>query len=209
MERVVTRGLDRRPLEGLAYVGLDEKSFGKGHDSVSVLHDIAGKRALDVVPDGAWEGADTPWGTIPEPQRQRIAVCAMGRWENDMESTRKAAPKAAVVHEKFHCAKELNKAVDLVRRSEHWELRAQGQEMLIKTKYLWLNNRGHFTERQRSHVNSLWLDTLKVGCAWAVKEAFAAFWHYHYAGPARKFFDRWYFWATHSRLPPSSTLPRP
>ena len=43
MERAVTRGLDRRSLEGLTYCGLDEKSFGKGHDYVSVLHDIAGK----------------------------------------------------------------------------------------------------------------------------------------------------------------------
>jgi transposase len=43
---------------------------------------------------------------------------------------------------------------------------------------------------------------LKVGRAWAIKEAFAPFWDYRYGAAARKFFARWYFWATHSRLAP-------
>ena len=30
MERAVERGLERRELEGLRHVGMDEKSFGKG-----------------------------------------------------------------------------------------------------------------------------------------------------------------------------------
>ncbi|MHB1529325.1 MAG: hypothetical protein ACYCXT_07835 [Acidiferrobacteraceae bacterium] len=43
MERAVTRGVARRSLEGLRTAGLDEKSFGKGHDYVSVLHDLVGR----------------------------------------------------------------------------------------------------------------------------------------------------------------------
>jgi transposase len=202
MERAVARGLRRRSLDGLTYVGLDEKSFGKGHDYVSVLHDIPGRRVLDVVPDRTREAADTVWATIPAVSRQGIRACAMDMWENYMESSRAAAPKAAIVHDKFHVAKELNQAVDRVRRKEHRELKAQGEEVLTKTRYLWLKNPKNFTERQRKHFSELQLDTLKVGRAWAIKEAFAEFWSYRYAGPARKFFDRWYFWATHSRLPP-------
>jgi transposase len=208
MERAVSRGRTRRSLEGLTYVGLDEKSFGKGHDYVSVLHDIASKRVLDVVPERTREAADTLWATVPPAQREGIKACAMDLWENYLESTRSAAPKAAIVHDKFHVARELNKAVDLVRRAEHREFRAQGQETLTKTKYLWLKNPKHFTERQRSQFDSLKLDHLKVGRAWAIKEAFAEFWNYHYATSAKKFFDRWYFWATHSRLRPIITAAR-
>jgi len=202
MERAVSRGLKRRSLEGLTYVGLDEKSFGKGHDYVSVLHDIPGKKVLDVVPERTRAAADSLWATVPEAQREGIRACAMDMWENYMEATRAAAPKASIVHDKFHCAKELNKAVDLVRRKEHRELKAKGEETLTKTRYLWLKNPNNFTERQRTRFGSLKLDTLKVGRAWAIKEAFAEFWSYRYVGSARKFFDRWYFWATHSRLPP-------
>ncbi len=67
---------------------------------------------------------------------------------------------------------------------------------------MWLKNPQNWTAHQRERFHSLKLDTLKVGRAWAIKEAFADFWDYHYAASARKFFYRWYFWATHSRLAP-------
>lgn len=202
MERAVARGLDRRSLDGLIYVGLDEKSFGKGHDYVSVLHDVTGRRVLDVVPERTRKAADALWEAIPQAQRHGLAAVAADMWEPYLEATRAAVPQAAIVHDKFHCAKELNKAVDLVRRREHRELKREGDETLVRTKYLWLKNPQNWTEHQREHFDTLKLDTLKVGRAWAIKEAFTQFWDYHYAASARKFFDRWYFWATHSRLGP-------
>jgi transposase len=202
MERAVARGLDRRCLENLAYAGLDEKSFGKGHDYVSVLHDVAGRRVLDVAPERTRAAADRLWATVPEAQRQGLKAVAMDMWQPYIEATREAAPKAVIVHDKFHCAQELNQAVDLVRRREHRALQAQGRETLTKTKYLWLKNPKNWSERQRAHFAELQVDALKVGRAWAIKEAFTEFWNYHCAASARKFFDRWYFWATHSRLLP-------
>lgn len=202
MERAVARGLERRSLEGLTYAGLDEKSFGRGHDYVSVLHDLKERRVLDVVPERTREAAEALWETIPATQRQGLKAVALDMWEPYMEATRQAAPQAFLVHDKFHVAKELNKAVDLVRRAEHRALKAQGEETLAKTKYLWLKNPKNWTERQQECFKALQVDLLKVGRAWAIKEAFAAFWDYRYPASARKFFDRWYFWATHSRLTP-------
>lgn len=202
MERAVARGMDRRSLQDLIHLGLDEKSFGKGHDYVSVLHDVAGRRVLEVVPERTRKAADALWAGIPEAQRQGVAAVAVDMWEPYLEATRAAAPQAAIVHDKFHCAKELNKAVDLVRRREQRELKREGDETLVKTKYLWLKNPQNWTTHQRERFHNLKLDTLKVGRAWAIKEAFTDFWDYRYAASARKFFDRWYFWATHSRLAP-------
>ena len=45
----------------------------------------------------------------------------------------------------------------------------------------------------------------QVRVAWVIKEAFVEFWNYHDAVSAKKFFDCWYFWATHSRLAPIIT----
>jgi len=41
-----------------------------------------------------------------------------------------------------------------------------------------------------------------VGRAWAIKEALRRLWQYTYPESGRKFWKRWYFWATHSRLAP-------
>jgi transposase len=42
MRRAVERGMQRRDVEPIARVGLDEKSFGKGQDYISILSDIEG-----------------------------------------------------------------------------------------------------------------------------------------------------------------------
>lgn len=92
----------------------------------------------------------------------------MDMWVPYLEFTYVAAPQALIVHDdKFHCAKELNKAVDLVRRREHGGLKAQGEETLTKTRYLWLKNPLNWTDRQRERFQTLEVDALKVSRAWA------------------------------------------
>lgn len=96
--RAAHRGSGRRSLEGLSYTGLDEKSFGRGHDYVSVSHDIVGKWVLDVAPERIREAADMLWATIPEARRQGVAACAMDMQETYLEATRAVAPQAVTVH---------------------------------------------------------------------------------------------------------------
>ena len=204
MDRAVKHGLDRRTIENLRFVGIDEKSFGRGHDYASILHDLDGRRVLDVVPDRTLEASKQLWERIPEEQRKNVQAVAMDMWDNYMKATQLFAPNADIVHDKFHCSRELGKGVDNVRKKEHRELKAenQGDSVLLKTKYIWLKNPDNWTDKQRACFQALKVDALQVGRAWAIKEAFSEFWDYPCAKLARKFFDHWYFWATHSRLKP-------
>lgn len=203
MDRAVARGLDRRQIENLRYLGIDEKSFGKGHDYVSVLCDLDGKRVLDVIPERKKAAAIGLLESIPLVQREKIEAIAMDMWEPFMSAAEAVLPQAEIVHDKFHCVRELTKAVDLVRRQEHRELKSDGDSDTLKhTKYIFLKNPKNWTDGQQERFQALKIDVLRVGRAWSIKEAFSDFWNYRYAGSARKFFDRWYFWATHSRLRP-------
>lgn len=204
MDRAVARGMDRRQIERLRHCGIDEKSFGKGHNYASILHDLDGRRVLDVVHERTKEAANALWERIPEEQRKQVEAVAMDMWQPFMDSTAAYAPQAAIVHDKFHCVKELKKAVDGVRKKEHRSLKAEndGESVLNKTKYLWLRNPKNWSDAQREQFATMKIDVLQVGRAWSIAQAFEDFWAYRYAGSARKFFDRWYFWATHSRLKP-------
>ena len=51
MDRAVERGLDRRGATPIKHLGIDEKSFGKGHDYITVLTALYGSRVLDVAPE--------------------------------------------------------------------------------------------------------------------------------------------------------------
>jgi transposase len=201
-ELAVARGLLRRELDELEYVGIDEKNFGKGHSYVSVMTDIEKGRVLDVVKDRDQPASDLLWKKLTQDQRDQIQGVAMDMWDPFMAATRENAPQADIVHDKFHVAKYLGKAVDGVRKKENRELREEGSELLTSTKYLWLTNKNNWSDKQRKSFRELKSEGLKVGRAWAIKEAFAEFWNYSYEGSAEKFFDRWYFWATHSRLKP-------
>lgn len=202
MDRAVDRGLSKRDLEGLTYVGIDEKSFAKGHRYMSILTDIKGSRVLEVVEGRDQAAADTLWQSLPEEQRVSIKAVAMDMWEAYELSAKAHVGQAAIVHDKFHIAQYLGKAVDMVRKKEHRTLTEAGNEALKKTKYLWLKNPSNWSEKDEKRFDEIKVDHLQVGKAWAIKEAFQDFWDYTYQGCAKTFFHRWYFWATHSRLKP-------
>lgn len=201
-ERAVARGLARRTEEPITHAGMDEKNFGKGHSYVSVLTDLDRSRVMEVVPDRTQEAAETLWKTLPEPQRNTVQSVSMDMWEPFMQAASSLVPCADIVHDKYHTVAYLTGAVDEVRRKENTLLVKAGSDLLKGTKYLWLKNPAHFGKDERQAFRSFALDQLKVGRAWTIKEAFRAFWQYSYQGAATRFFRRWYFWATHSRLRP-------
>ena len=113
---------------------------------------------------------------------------------------------AKIVFDKFHVVKHLHEAVDRVRRGEHRALKREGDERLTGSKYLWLRRPADLPPEQRWVLRALQREDFKVGRAWALKERFRTFWDYRYLGAARTFFRRWFWRATHSRLPPIAAV---
>jgi transposase len=202
MERAVERGLQSREIDSLEYVGIDEKSFGRGHSYISLLTDLTGARVLEVVEDRTEEAANKLWQALPEEQQTQIEAAAADMWPAFTNSVKTNAPQAEIVHDRFHISKHLNEAVDQVRRQEHKALKQEGDERLKGSKQLWLFNPENLSEDRWIEFESLKNQELKTSRAWAIKEQFRWFWEYRYAGNARKFFDRWYGWAARSRLKP-------
>jgi transposase len=205
MRRAVARGLARRGTLDLTHVGVDEKSFQRRHEYVTVVSDLSIARVLYVADDRKRESLEAFWAVrLTDAQRARIEAIAMDMWEPYVQATRARIPdaEAKIVFDKFHIAKHLNEAVDRVRRAEHRELLKRGDGRLTGTKYTWLRHPEHFTADAWRAFQTLRTSTLKVARAWALKEMIMCLWGYRYAGPARRYFQRWYLWATHSRLAP-------
>jgi transposase len=59
MKRAVERGLEKRDLYGVRYAGIDEKSFGKGQDYISVMTDPNASRVIEVAEGRTEESAGT------------------------------------------------------------------------------------------------------------------------------------------------------
>ena len=202
MRRAVERGLERRQLDALKHLGMDEKSFKRGQSYVTLLTDLDQSRVLDVVEERTTEAADQLWETLTPEQKQTVETVAVDMWEPFIRTIEKQVPAADIVHDRFHVSQYLGKAVDQVRRQEHKELLAQGDETLTGTRQLWLYNPENFSPEQVAEFSALKDLHLKVARAWAAKELFSKFWEYQEVGWARRFFKDWFGWVSRSQLKP-------
>lgn len=204
--KAVSRGLSRRGSGDLKYLGVDEKSFLKGHRYATVVSDLVNSRVIDVAQDRKEESSATILEAMPEGQRGEIAAVAVDMWEPYQNALESLLPEADIVHDKFHIAGPIGEAVDAVRKVEHKALLKEGAEDLKGTTYLWLKKPARWSDEERAQFEELKAQGLKVGRAWALKAMFSEVWGYSYEKSARKFFRKWFWWATHAGLKPMAEV---
>jgi len=201
--RAVERGLARRKDTSIRYLGIDEKQFRSGHRYISNLYDLEGGRVLEVVEERTEQACHTLIEqALTQKQQAGVTAVALDMWKAYANAVSKKLPQAAIVHDRFHISQHLNEAVDKVRRKEHKELLAQGDERLKGSKFAWTANEENVKEKFVERFNELKKSDLKVARAWAIKEMFRDFWNYTYAGCAERHYKQWYSWAIRSRLEP-------
>lgn len=200
--RGVERGLLLRKRESLCRLGIDEKSFLSRHRYATILSDLKGARILEVTQGRDDAAAQAALDVLDMRQKANVEAVAADMWVPYRNAVESQLPNAVLVHDRFHVMGYLTKALDKVRKKEHWELKAHGNQVLTGTKYLWLTSQENWSLEQKREYRELKDQNLKVGRAFAMKEQFRRFWDFTYAKAAEGFFKRWYFWATHSRLKP-------
>jgi len=203
-ERAVERGLERRQAEPVERLGIDEKSFTRGHRYFTLVNDLDRGRVLFVGEHRTEETLNGFWESLTPEQLAAVRGVAMDMWDPYVNSTRQHLPSAErkIVFDKFHIAKHLSEAVDLVRRRENKQLKAAGDDRLTGTRYDWLRHPARMEPEDRKQFAVLRDSNLKTARAWALKEAMMAFFEYHYERPAKKHFRWWHGWAVRSRLKP-------
>jgi transposase len=209
-ERAVKRGLQRRKAEPIARLGVDEKSFTRGHRYFTLVNDLVRSRVLFVAENRTTESLEGFWSSLSDEQIHAVEAVAMDMWDPYVNSTLNHLPEAQrkIVFDKFHIAKHLSEAVDLVRRRENKQLRARGDDRLTGTRYDWLRHPARMEAEDRKEFAALRNSGLKTARAWALKEAMMAFFEYFYERPARKHFRWWHNWAVRSRLKPMAEKAR-
>ena len=202
MKRAVERGLDRRIADEIPWIGMDEKSFRKGHKYVSIINDIEGARVLDVVEGREGKAADKLINkALDEKQREMVCGVAIDMSAPYISAINRLLPHADIVHDKFHISQHLNDAVDKTRRQEHRLLMKDKDEILKGTKFLWLKGIDHLSDESLAQLESIKKRELNVSKAWYIRELFVHFWARRDAVFAQRYFDYWYKEAFGTGLP--------
>jgi transposase len=203
-EEAVARGQARKAPGIPRRLGVDEKSFAKGHRYETIVYDLDRGTVESVHEDRRQESLESYFRGFTEEERAGVEAVAMDMWDPYVAATKACIPGAEkkIVFDRYHVMRLVVKAVDLVRRAEHRQLMQTGDDTLKGTKYLWLWSDENIPEYRREEFERFRHLDLKVSRARALKENLRHLWDYRSPGWMRRYFRDWYHWATHSRLTP-------
>jgi transposase len=204
MQRAVARGLARRETLSPTRLSVDETSFQKRHEYVTVVTDQDTARVLYVADDRTQEALENYYKTLSAEQLSAVESVSMDMWPAYINATQAHVPDALnkIAFDKFHVAKYLGDAVDKVRRAEHRLMQSAGSDILKGSKYDWLTNPENMDRARWQGLQNLMALCQKTARAWAIKECAMSLWHYVSRTWAEKAWKRWLGWALRSQLEP-------
>ena len=206
--RAVARGRARRRPQAPARLGVDETAIARGHDYLTLVSDLTTGTVEYLAEERKQASLDGYFTSLTPAQRAQIQAVAMDMWEPYVQSVQTHVPQAErkIVFDVFHILQHMNTAVDKVRRAEHRRLRAQGDDTLTGSKYVWLygeeNVPDHHQERFTELTRRRSRKPLKTARAWSLKESLRDLWRCRSRVAAEEQWRFWYGWATRARLQP-------
>lgn len=203
MERAVSRGLDRRELQPIKELAIDETSFQKHHEYVTVLVDRSNGAVIDVLDDRK-KATLKSWLQRNKSHLKELRSVSMDMWEAYIKAVTEVIEGAEekICFDRFHVASHFGKAVDKVRAAEHRSMQQAGKSPLTRTKYDWLRRKANGGYRDKRAFLQLTRLNLKTARAWRIKEAAGMLWSYRYRGVAERNWKRLLGWMSRCRLEP-------
>lgn len=204
MERAVLRGRAAKGVTLPRQIGIDEKAIAKGHRYMTLVCDL-NAATVEYIGEERTEASLAAYFTaFTEEQRAGIEAISLDMWPAYIAACTAQVPQAEqkMVFDRFHIMQHVGRGVDRVRKDEHKALLQEGDDTLKRSKYLWLYSAENMPAVAQERFDQIKHGNLKTARAWAMKESLREMWGYRSVAWAKRFWDRWYFWATHSRLPP-------
>ena len=159
MQRAVARGLARRKTEAVRRLSVDETSFRRRHQYVTVVSNPETGHVLHVPPGRGKDVLMAFYDGMGEKYRAAVESVSMDMWAPYISATLAMIPDALtkIAFDRFHVAKHLGDAVDKVRRAEHRALVKEGNGILVGTKWQWKG------ARRKTHAEKLAFARLRAG----------------------------------------------
>jgi len=187
MQRAVKRGQERRKQTIPEHIGIDETSFQKRHEYVSVILDKDKDSVIDVLDDRKSKTVKDWFKTQERCDFSDVKSITMDMWDPFIKAVKACFGDAEdlICFDRFHVAGHFGKALDKVRSHEHRQL--ANESPLNRTKHHWLKNSNRTDNRakKRKKFMSLTKLNLKTARAWRIKEAASMLWNYTYMGVAK------------------------
>ena len=180
-------------------VGMDETSIAKGHDYITLFVDLIKRRTISIAMGKA---SSTVEHFKQDLETHNGSAANISDVSCDMspafiKGVTDNLPNAKITFDKFHVLKIINEAVDKVRRSE-----VADNPVLRGMRYIFLKNECNLTANQLKQKQSLESLGLKSWRAMSIRESYQAIYQAETSKDFETLLNKWYYWASHSRLEP-------
>ncbi len=173
-------------------VGIDEISRRKGHDYRIIVSDIEGARAIWYGgKDRSEESLNEFYDWLGPKKSAGIEIAVMDMWKPFSKSTRKKAPQASILFDKFHVLRHLNDALDKVRKREYARMTGERRKYIKGSRYILLSHKENLDKDGRKNLKALFKVNKRLNTAYLLKESFSQLWDYQSSGWAKRFFESW------------------
>jgi transposase len=203
IQRVVARRQNGDPLDGLTQIGVDELSYRRHHEYVTVVVDHVRRHIVWVKPG---KNADTLKAFFDELGSERcskleaITVDMSGAY---IKAVTECSPNAQLIFDRFHVQRLAQDAVDEVRRDEVRAAPSEAERKELKgTRWALLKSFWNLSRFDTARLSSLQRDNKRIYRAYLLKEALVRVLDRKQINVARAKLDEWIHWARRSRLVP-------
>ncbi len=205
-ERVVDDELDPQRLDGLFDIGVDEISWKKHHNYLTLVMDHETDKVVWGAEGKSAATLDRFFAGLGEDRAGQLRAISMDMGGPFRKSAKANAPQATICIDPFHAVKLVTDALNIVRR-QHWNrLRQLDDAAAARTfngaRWALLKNPDKLTDKQAATLAVIRRGSGETWRGYQLKEAFRAI----FAGDltideATDLLDRWIGWAQRSRLP--------
>ena len=180
-------------------IGVDETASRRGQTYVSLFVDLEQRKVLFATPgkDASTVAAFAEDLTAHGGDPKAVTEVSADMSKAFIKGVAESLPNAQITFDKFHVVGLVNDAVDEVRRLER-----KDHPELANSRYIFLKNPENLTVSQWEKFDTLDIvnSHLKTARAYQIRLTFQDLYNQP-ADEAKSFLDKWYFWATHSRIP--------
>jgi transposase len=209
---VADRGADVDPFEGLQRIGIDEISYLKGHNYLTVVVDHDSGRLVWVKAGRSKKTVEAFFDALG-PERCaaiRLVSADAADWIGDVVAAR--CKNAVRCMDPFHVTQWATKALDDIRRETWNDARRAGQKAIAKelkgARYALWKNPEDLTERQQARLAEIASTNKRLYRAYLLKEQLRLVFHQDTPEQAIVLLDKWLAWASRSKLPAFVKLAR-
>ncbi|MBI5365650.1 MAG: ISL3 family transposase [Planctomycetes bacterium] len=180
-------------------LGVDEVSYAKGHQYVTIVTDLRRRRVI-------WVGKDRRKESLAKffrwlgPLSRKIRYFVTDMHEPFIQAIREST-RATIVFDRFHIMKLLSGAIDAIRRRVQSALPPDQRKVVKNSRYLLLANRDKLTKKREVRLAELLAANTDITAAYLLKEDFRELYQAETLEEARRLFREWMDRVRESRIP--------